>query len=79
MSIVHDLRPMDLEEARAFLEAKGYRHDIENLQLTELFHSMPRPEQMLLRRALLTVSAADLLKAQAEISAAATVSRMLRL
>jgi hypothetical protein len=79
MSIVHDMRPMDLDKARAFLETKGYRHDIENHQLTELFHSMPRPEQMLLRRALLTVSAADLLKAQAEISAASTVSRMLSL
>ncbi len=79
MSAVHDLRPMDMEEARAFLLAKDYYVEMPNNDLTGLVRNLPRSEQMLMRRALLTVGTADLLIARAEISAAATVQRILGL
>lgn len=79
MSIVQDLHPMDLEEATAFLEARGFTSDMQSDALAALARSLSRHDLMTMRRALLTVGSTHLHLAHAELSAAATVQRILRL
>lgn len=79
MSVVADLHPMALPEAEAFLEAKGFTTDMQTDALAALARSLSRHDLMTMRRALLTVGNAHLHRARAEISAAATVQRILRL
>lgn len=79
MSAVHDLRPMELDEARALLDHIGFHAEMQNHELAAIAHAMPKSDLVKFQRALLTAGTADLMTATRMVSASATVQRILKI